>query len=56
MILWLIYQAFSSLPDLLQHLPWRAKLWIILHIDYILASLWCFGGACLYYSLYSDNE
>ena len=56
MIPWLIYQALSSLPDLLQPLPWRVKFWIILHIDYILASLWGSAGLLLFWSTFWDNE
>lgn len=43
MILWALTELTLTA---LQHLPWQAKLWIILNIDRILASV-CFCAAVL---------
>jgi hypothetical protein len=47
MILWALMELLLTT---LQHLPWQAKLWIICHIDRILACV-CFSAAWLIASL-----
>lgn len=47
MILWALTELILTA---LQHLPWQAKLWIILNMDRILAFV-CFSAAWLIASL-----
>lgn len=56
MTLWLIYHALTLFWELLQHLPWPVKLWVILHFDYILGGLWSCSVCFLYCSLLPDEK
>lgn len=56
MILWLIYEALNFLWELLQRLPWQAKLWIVAHFQIILSCAWACAVGLIYYSLLPDRK